>query len=69
MLSCSILLRRIPINASFAFAAQAALVLIDAALLQRSRLGGSVSTVCDGSTNFEPPKAADAGDRKRARGA
>lgn len=33
----------------------AALVLADAALLQRTRLGGSATTVCDGSANFEPP--------------
>ena len=32
----------------------AALVLIDAALLQRTRLGGSATTVCDGSKNFAP---------------
>jgi chorismate synthase len=32
----------------------AALVLIDAALIQRSRLGDSLTTVCDGSRNFDP---------------
>mmetsp|Transcript_24368 Transcript_24368/g.51026 ORF Transcript_24368/g.51026 Transcript_24368/m.51026 type:complete len:507 (-) Transcript_24368:616-2136(-) len=32
----------------------AALVLADAALLQRTRLGGGETTVCDGTANFEP---------------
>ena len=32
----------------------AALVLIDAAMLQRTRLGGSLTTVTDGTRNFVP---------------
>ena len=42
----------------------AALVLIDAALLQRTRLGGSATTVCDGSAPFEPNGAAEGGGKK-----
>jgi len=34
----------------------AALVLIDAALLQRTRLGGAGTTVCDGTRNFDPAR-------------
>lgn len=43
----------------------AALVLIDGALLQRTRLGGSVTTVCDGSTNFEPQKPENGHDERK----
>lgn len=46
-------------------APQAALVLIDAALIQRSRLGDSVSTACDARSNFEP--GAPSAERKKAR--
>ena len=35
----------------------AALVLADAALMQRTRLGGSETCVSDARTNFEPHKA------------
>jgi len=51
----------------------AALVLIDAALLQRTRLGGSATTVCDGSKNFAPweqaetPNGEQEGGGKKAR--
>jgi chorismate synthase len=31
-------------------------VLIDAALMQRTRLGGAATTVCDGTRNFEPAR-------------
>ncbi|KAL3901347.1 MAG: hypothetical protein SGPRY_012292 [Prymnesium sp.] len=34
----------------------ASLVLADAAMLQRTRLGGGTTTACDGSTNFVPPE-------------
>ncbi len=43
----------------------AALVLIDAALLQRSRLGDGNTTRCDARTNFSPN--ADGGNAKKAR--
>mmetsp|Transcript_27273 Transcript_27273/g.67675 ORF Transcript_27273/g.67675 Transcript_27273/m.67675 type:complete len:494 (+) Transcript_27273:232-1713(+) len=33
----------------------AAIVLADAAMLQRTRLGKGITTACDGSTNFSPP--------------
>lgn len=47
---------------------QAALVLIDAALIQRSRLGDSVSTLSDARSNFEPRSQTEArSDRKKAR--
>lgn len=36
----------------------AALVLADAALLQRTRLGGSQTMVSDARSNFEPHKTA-----------
>jgi hypothetical protein len=48
----------------------AALVLIDAALLQRTRLGGSATTVCDGSVPFAPwetPAPAEGGGKKARR--
>lgn len=48
----------------------AALVLIDAALLQRTRLGGSATTVCDGSTPFAPWESngeAEGGGKKARR--
>lgn len=40
----------------------AALVLIDAALIQRSRLGGAATTVCDGTRNFEPARPWNGGE-------
>jgi len=46
----------------------AALVLADAAMLQRTRLGGGVTTACDGSTNFVPPTSnGDGHSSKKAR--
>lgn len=48
----------------------AALVLIDAALIQRTRLGASATTVCDGSANFAPWETANGaaeGGGKKAR--
>ena len=48
----------------------AALVLIDAALMQRTRLGGSCTTVCDGSKGFAPWEEANGeaeGGGKKAR--
>ena len=47
-----------------------ALVLIDAALLQRTRLGGSATTVCDGSDSsfpWEQSNGEAAGGGKKAR--
>jgi len=44
----------------------AAIVLADAALIQRTRLGGSCTTACDGSRNFEPGASA-ANGAKRSR--
>ena len=47
----------------------AALVLADAALMQRTRLGGSCTTVSDARTNFEPTAngAAQGSSSKRPR--
>ena len=43
-------------------------MIIDAALLQRSRIGGRVTTVCDGSTHFDPKSSLDGnGERKKPR--
>ena len=44
----------------------AALVLADCALMQRTRLGGAGTTVCDGASNFEP-WANGGADAKRPR--
>ena len=48
---------------------QAALVLIDAALMQRTRLGGSCTTVSDARTPFVPGESngTDGGPSKKQR--